>query len=231
MIEKDAPPCGFPSVPGSSRLFSIHMSHDNDFRILSITAKQLAMALEKIYLHQELKELVQQLESLSLRDELTVLYNRRGFMTLAEQHFRIARRNSSSFLVLFIDIDNMKYINDRFGHSAGDDALVSMACALRSTFRDSDIVARLGGDEFVVLAVETRPEHMAFIEAKLQQQINEFNQSEQTRPPLEFSLGFAHYDHSTKSIEAMLTQADAMMYRQKQAKKSPWRDNLKPSEP
>src|SRR5712664_463698 len=95
-----------------------------------------------------------ELGNLALTDELTGLYNRRGFMAVAERQLKLGRRSGRGMLLFVMDVDRMKHINDSFGHSEGDRALKRTADALEETFRDSDVVARLGGDEFAVLAIE-----------------------------------------------------------------------------
>ena len=91
-----------------------------------------------------------EIHGLTLRDELTGLYNFRGFNLFADQAFRLARRAQLPFGVLFIDMDNLKMINDELGHSAGSISLVETAKLLNATFRETDVIGRLGGDEFVV---------------------------------------------------------------------------------
>jgi diguanylate cyclase (GGDEF)-like protein len=92
---------------------------------------------------------------LSLTDELTGLYNRRRFFVLTEQYLKVAIRTKKSLLVLFIDMDDLKWINDNYGHNEGDQALIDFAKLLKQSFRESDIIARIGGDEFVVLFLST----------------------------------------------------------------------------
>ena len=110
--------------------------------------------------HQK-KLMVARLRELALVDELTGLHNRRGFLLLAEKQLQIARRTGRPDLLLFVDLDGMKRINDEFGHEAGDAALRRTAAVLHAAFRTSDIIARLGGDEFVVLCPNTGPEAAA----------------------------------------------------------------------
>src|SRR6267142_6479786 len=93
-----------------------------------------------------------ELGNLALTDELTGLYNRRGFVAVAERQMSLGRRSGQRMLLFMIDLDHLKRINDSFGHLEGDRALKHTAYALEETFRDSDVVARLGGDEFAVLA-------------------------------------------------------------------------------
>src|SRR5205814_860071 len=92
------------------------------------------------------------LQSLSLVDELTGLYNRRGFLAVTEQHLASIRRNHKVPVILYADLDGLKKINDTLGHHEGDRAIVKTAEIFKDTFRTSDIVARLGGDEFIALA-------------------------------------------------------------------------------
>ena len=109
---------------------------------------------ELIALRQEVRVLrlaYQELERLVVRDTLTPLFNRRHFIScLAERLSRLERYGTQAALV-FIDVNEMKQINDRFGHSAGDFALLHIARLLNSSIRATDIAARVGGDEFALL--------------------------------------------------------------------------------
>jgi len=96
-----------------------------------------------------------ELRAMALRDSLTGLYNRRGFSLLAEQQLKIASREKHNMLLLYIDLDDLKTINDCYGHPEGDQALQGVGRTLQETFRKSDLIARIGGDEFVVLALES----------------------------------------------------------------------------
>src|SRR5713226_630351 len=98
--------------------------------------------------------LLAEMGDLALVDELTGLYNRRGFMAIAERQLKVGRRSGRGMLLFFIDVDRLKQINDSFGHAEGDRVLKHITEALQKTFRDSDVIARMGGDEFVVLAIE-----------------------------------------------------------------------------
>ena len=106
----------------------------------------------------ERKEQEQALRSLTIIDDLTKLYNRRGFLTLAERHLKLAVRKKTGVFLLFADLDGLKVINDTFGHLEGDRALVDAADILRASFRSADIIARLGGDEFTVFPIEAAAE-------------------------------------------------------------------------
>jgi diguanylate cyclase (GGDEF)-like protein/PAS domain S-box-containing protein len=168
----------------------------------------------------ERKQMEESLRSLSLRDELTGLYNRRGFFTLAEQHVKIANRMAKGMLLIFADLDDMKYINDTYGHQEGDRALSDTAAILKKTFRESDIVARFGGDEFVILSLET-PESSAFsINKRLLEHLDYHNKYERRPYTLSLSIGVARYDSGNPvTLDDLLVQADGIMYEQKKIRR------------
>jgi diguanylate cyclase (GGDEF)-like protein/PAS domain S-box-containing protein len=161
---------------------------------------------------------VAEVRALALTDELTGLYNRRGFMTLARHQLRIIARSKNPNVVLFADLDGLKRINDVLGHEAGDEAIVSFASALRRTFRGEDIAARLGGDEFVVW-MNTSSANSGAALARLQQNLDDLNGSRPASAPLAASIGVLEIPpNTTDSLEAILVRADALMYEQKRAR-------------
>jgi len=168
----------------------------------------------------ERKQMEEQLRAISLVDDLTGLYNRRGFLTVAEHQLKIAERNKKSLLLLFIDLDNLKDVNDEFGHPIGDQALIQTTRILKKTFRGSDIIARFGGDEFVVLTLEISGTSPRTFYTRLQKSLDSFNRHTRLPFALALSIGWAHYDPARpRSIHTLLAQADQMMYRHKQSKK------------
>jgi diguanylate cyclase (GGDEF)-like protein len=167
----------------------------------------------------ERHRLQRQLVNLSLTDELTGLYNRRGFFTLAERQLKLSRRDGQGLIVAIADLDGLKQINDRFGHAAGDRALVAMAEILVSTFRDVDIVARLGGDEFAVLVVDADDELEDALRARLETQIEARNARPGATHPLSLSLGSARQNlRAPRTIDDLLAKADSALYKSKRAK-------------
>jgi len=172
----------------------------------------LHYAVERHYMQMEL-------HSLTLHDELTGLHNRRGFLLLAEQQMKISRRNHSSCLLLFLDIDGLKKINDTLGHAEGNGAIVEAAGVLRSSFRQCDILARLGGDEFAVLAVGTSESSEAALRAHIEKKIKEVNAQANRAYALSFSLGIVPCGANVRcSFEDLLAKSDALMYQDKQHK-------------
>jgi diguanylate cyclase (GGDEF)-like protein/PAS domain S-box-containing protein len=156
------------------------------------------------------------LRAMALVDDLTGLYNRRGFSILAEHQLKMAERGKRRMVLLFADLDGMKHINDTFGHSEGDRALIQTADILEETFRESDIVARIGGDEFVVLAIETNGAPAESLVYRLRDNLAAHNTESDCSYELSLSVGIAHYHpEHPRSIEELLTQADRAMYEQK----------------
>lgn len=156
-----------------------------------------------------------ELSNLALQDELTGLYNRRGFLVLAERQLKLARRSGRSLLLFFIDVDGLKEINDLFGHGEGDAALKCAAEALETTFRDSDVIARLGGDEFAVLAIEASGQSEATIRERLTEYLNSARRQDSDYR-FSVSLGAARFDPwNQTSIRDLIAEADRAMYEQK----------------
>jgi diguanylate cyclase (GGDEF)-like protein/PAS domain S-box-containing protein len=154
--------------------------------------------------------------ALALVDELTGLYNRRGFVTLAEQQLKMANRMRRKMVLLFADFDGLKQINDAFGHPEGDRALIEVAHIFRETFRESDIMARLGGDEFVVLAVETDRASAEVLATRLRESLEARNAKADRRYKLSLSVGVARYDPEHPcSMDELLVRADRVMYERK----------------
>jgi two-component system cell cycle response regulator len=168
---------------------------------------------------QERQRLVMALRSLSLMDDLTGLYNRRGFVDLGSQYLELARRTDREMTLVFLDVDRFKTINDTLGHHIGDRALRKVAEILRTTFRRSDIIARMGGDEFAVLAMQSPEDDMATVVTRLREHFSDFNVVHREPYQLSVSIGVARDEggHSG-SLEDLLTSADAMMYEEKRTK-------------
>ena len=167
----------------------------------------------------ERKRMEEEMREMSLRDQLTELYNRRGFITLAEQQLKGANRAQRPMLLAFIDCDRMKWINDTLGHEEGDRALIDTANLLRHTFRESDIIARLGGDEFAVLSIDAADMGHEDFSQRLQQHIDGFNAKESRPYKLSVSFGTAIYHpESPMLLDQLISEADELMYVQKKTK-------------
>ena len=162
-----------------------------------------------------------ELGNLALTDELTGLYNRRGFMAMAERQMRLGRRTGRGMLLFMMDVDGLKQINDSFGHLEGDRVLKRTAEVLEETFRDSDVIARQGGDEFAVLAIEAAGHSERTIQARLFDGLDSIN-AEQSHYEISLSLGFARFDpRNCTSIGKLMAKADQAMYEQKRRRSAP----------
>jgi diguanylate cyclase (GGDEF)-like protein len=158
-----------------------------------------------------------ELRYLALTDDLTCLFNRRGFFAAATQQLKLARRNSQTLLLLFCDVDDLKTINDTFGHQEGDLALIRTADALEQSFRGSDILSRLGGDEFVVLAPETSKQTQEIILRRLENNLKKSGGKER-RYDLSLSVGVARFDpNHAVTLGELMVQADKAMYEKKRS--------------
>src|SRR6266511_700357 len=181
----------------------------------------LQLLADKLYQKvSELETANERLRTLSLTDELTGLNNRRGFMILATGLLKFAQRANHPLCLLYIDMDRLKYLNDTFGHAQGDAALNEFARILTDTFRDSDVIARLGGDEFVILTIDATESDLHNIQTRLQNNVAAYNLRSTNGLTLSFSLGVIQVDiNASITMEALLSQADAAMYKHKQSRK------------
>ena len=165
------------------------------------------------------KEQEQHLLELSLRDHLTGLLNRRGFLVMLPEHRKHAKRAGTPVVVLYADLDGLKQINDGQGHGRGDEAIRAVAVALRETFRESDLVARLGGDEFCVIAeADGQVDPRTFV-GRLDVALAEAGAKLDL--PLSLSYGTVVTSaHGLEDVQALLEKADALMYEQKLARRA-----------
>jgi diguanylate cyclase (GGDEF)-like protein len=162
--------------------------------------------------------LEKEVRDLSLNDELTKLYNRRGFYLIAGEAVLLAQRMRAPYSVLFVDLDNLKQINDECGHDVGSMFLCEVAELLRRSFRESDVIGRIGGDEFVVagqcgeMAIRTAAQ-------RLEEAAERLNALAGRQYPFSISFGFVTSEADRReSLDALLSRADKAMYTTKQGK-------------
>ena len=139
-------------------------------------------------------KVLHQLRTMALTDELTGLYNRRGFLLLCTHNVRLAHRALQSLFLFFADVDGLKGINDRFGHVQGDALLVACGEVLKMTFRESDVIARIGGDEFAILAQGNSNESREAVLSRLQSSVDLMNRDVLAPYQLSLSVGVARFD-------------------------------------
>ncbi|MGD2175110.1 MAG: diguanylate cyclase [Candidatus Brocadiaceae bacterium] len=215
-------PFGFPVEPGEQKEVRIKVP-DAGTRIAEIRAVETIWEGQKAKLASlrdvtDVVEMREELRAMSLRDQLTGLYNRRGFTTLAEQQLKLADRTGMGLLLFFADLDGFKAVNDEYGHPEGDEALKDVAHIFCTTFRESDIVARVGGDEFCVLAVGARRNGIEAAGHRLQEALNA-RLARSDRPyDLSLTLGAAYREPDEgETLEDLMARADQAMYARKNA--------------
>ena len=167
----------------------------------------------------ERKRLEDELLRLATTDELTNLYNRRHFLSLAEQTLSRSRRYNEPLALLMCDIDFFKHINDTFGHAVGDQVLQQVADIIRSTLRDTDIAGRIGGEEFAIMLVQTNLNNAQEVAERLRQKIEEshIHLEDGQLVPLTISIGVSIPVYPLETLATLLQHADQGLY---QAKRS-----------
>jgi len=184
----------------------------SDFIKKPFTLNELILRIQ----HVELQEKVR---TMAVTDELTGLYNRRGFFSLVEQLLKLCKREKKGIFMIYTDVDSLKKINDTFGHKEGDRALIDIANILRKSYRESDIIARIGGDEFVVIPVGNTKESAEIATSRLKKNLEIHNAEANRNYKLSLSFGLAYYDPENPcSIDELLVQGDKLMYEQKRYK-------------
>ncbi len=167
----------------------------------------------------ERKRLELALQRMALHDELTGLYNRRGFYHRALYRLRDARREGKGAVLLMGDMDGLKQVNDSLGHLEGDRALVEIAGTLRQTFREEDVISRIGGDEFAVLAVmksDRVGDVVRAVLSRLRARLATLSLPSGYR--LSMSVGYAAAESDGEvNLDVLLKQADRSLYEQKHA--------------
>jgi diguanylate cyclase (GGDEF)-like protein/PAS domain S-box-containing protein len=175
--------------------------------------RRLQLALRKLQLSNE------KLENQSLSDHLTGLNNRRGFFSFGLQQMKIAKRLKKDNYLVFLDIDNLKEVNDSYGHAVGDLLLQGAAAILRSTLRESDVIGRIGGDEFAVLAMRSKGLGERTLLARIEEGVQAFRLKNYARLRLSVSMGLVRVDpQKYQQLDDFLAHADFLMYQQKRSK-------------
>ncbi|MEA5549646.1 sensor domain-containing diguanylate cyclase [Anabaena cylindrica UHCC 0172] len=216
---------------------TFHQPTLEEIKVLQALADITSIAIENVEVYSQLEKRVkertialeQEIEErkaaqaevlhLSLTDELTGLYNRRGFFVLGEQQLKLAQRTQIPTCLMFIDLDGLKQINDQLGHEFGDFAILASANLINQTFRSSDTLGRLGGDEFVVL-FQSHDLNVEVMIQRLQSSIDKYNQSGDKPFVVSMSIGVVDYNpNEPVPLNHLITLADELMYKHKRAKK------------
>ena len=189
---------------------------------LQALARQLSMRLELRRTTRLLQRANEELKNLSLTDDLTGLYNRRGFFLHAEQQFRLHRSRATehSLWLMLGDLDGLKQINDTYGHDEGSAAICATADILRQTFRDADVIARVGGDEFTILILNTLDEVAERLPERIENNFQTHNRESGKPYVLGISVGLVKVQRDDDTtVGQVLRQADEAMYEAKRERK------------
>ena len=183
---------------------------DTDLKLLVSISHNIAMIFEQAFLYRKIEEI-------TVTDDLTGLYNIRFLNRSIEMEIERSQRYGSLFSLVFLDIDNLKKVNERFGHLAGSKVLIETAGLLQDNLRKVDVIIRYGGDEFVIIFPQT-PIDAGFLVAERLRKIIEKNLFlKKTKSPINMtaSFGVASFPDNADSKEALLKLADKAMFRGK----------------
>jgi len=183
-----------------------------DIKLMEFVSEQVATAIERKRMEEELKKLAHY-------DTLTGAYNRGYGLELLQRQLKLSKRDKSPLLLAYSDLDNLKDINDEFGHEEGDKAIVQVAKLFKSILREVDIITRMGGDEFLVVFLDSSLNEIPIIKKRLSKELTRLNQISRKPYKIGFSTGFSNYDPTNpQSMDELIRIADQNMYKEKKRK-------------
>jgi diguanylate cyclase (GGDEF)-like protein len=200
-----------------------------NFLMMSFSLEHLSMAMyftaigilagimQGLYIH-KLRMLYEKAKSLSIRDELTSLYNRRHFLTELTREIVLAKRSGNAMSVIMIDLDHFKEYNDTYGHQVGDNLLKTLASRMKNFMRETDIVARYGGEEFVVILPNTTKQKAFVIAERLRAAMQNDDApglSGKSKGRITLSAGIAQFAVDAFKQEELISAADSALYKAK----------------
>ncbi len=191
----------------NSKLYS-----EKDIKIMEFVSNQIATAIERKRMEEELKKLAHY-------DTLTGAYNRGYGLELLQRQLKLSKRDKSPLLLAYSDLDNLKDINDEFGHDEGDRAMVQVAKLFKSILREVDIITRMGGDEFLLIFLDSSLNEIPIIRKRLSKELARLNQISKKPYKIDFSTGFSNYDPANPQLmDELIRIADQNMYKEKKRK-------------
>jgi len=186
---------------------------EKDIKLMEFVSEQVATAIERKRMEEELK-------SLAHHDPLTRTYNRAYGLELLQRQIKLTKRNRTSFLLAYADLDNLKDINDKFGHEEGDKAIVQTANLFQSILREVDIIIRMGGDEFLLVFPESSTKDLSIINKRFKRNLIKLNKNIKKPYKIGFSIGISCYDpNNPQSADELIRIADQRMYEDKKDKR------------
>jgi len=204
-IQDDDPPHPMPDPEVDSNAFARRC------HLATVVAEHIALAVANLGLREDLR-------LQAIRDPLTRLYNRRYMQEFLERELHSARRKHRSLAVMMLDLDHFKRYNDKFGHSAGDQALAAISGILLRSVRAEDVACRYGGEEFTLILPECSLAQATVRAEEIRTRVKEYRtQSDQQTTDLTFSIGVAAFDETTDRVDLLLKFADDALYEAKRA--------------
>ncbi len=200
---------GFASFAANPTRYNFEVTHHFIFRYWDFSLEVIYLLLLSL-MFTTLRNKLDHEKFMARTDSLTSALNRRSLYELADYEIEKCRRHNRQMSIAYIDLDNFKMVNDRYGHQTGDELLCEVVGTLRLNLRKSDVVARLGGDEFVVLLPETTASAALFVMQKLNEQLVAV--MGKNGWPVTFSIGLLTYETPPDSVEEMISRVDNLMY-------------------
>ncbi|MDD5014883.1 MAG: diguanylate cyclase, partial [Atribacterota bacterium] len=185
---------------------------EKDTTLLEFVSSQVATAIDR-------KRMEEELEKMAHYDSLTGVHNRGYGLELLQRQLKLSKRDKSPLLLAYSDLDNLKDINDKFGHEEGDIAMIKVAKLFKSILREVDIITRMGGDEFLVIFLGSTLNEIPIIKKRLSKELTRLNRISKKPYKVEFSTGFSNYDPDNPlSMDELIRVADEKMYEEKKRK-------------
>ncbi|MCQ2584942.1 MAG: GGDEF domain-containing protein [Treponema sp.] len=193
-------------------LYSLYM------KIVSNSIAQAYEVTRRLEEHTNLEKANKELSISSRTDELTQVYNRRGFMFLGKKTIELALQMDTDGLVIFVDMDGLKMINDNYGHESGDKAIVAEAQILSKCFRGTDVIGRMGGDEFAIVASGMNEEILKEVRVQLENECSAWTIENKSPFRLSMSIGAVPFTKENCLLENLIAEADMRQYAEKRKK-------------
>jgi len=188
---------------------SPHLFSKKDIQLMEFVSSQIATAIQR-------KQMEEEMEKLAHFDSLTGACNRGYGLSLLERELKFARRRKTPFLLIYIDIDDFKNINDTFGHGEGDQVLKEVVKLLKSALREIDIICRMGGDEFLLIFPDSSQKELSIIKERFNKNLIKLNQTINKPYKIGFSIGISCYDpDNPQPMNELIRIADNNMYKEK----------------
>jgi diguanylate cyclase (GGDEF)-like protein len=207
---------------------NLDINTNDELELLGYEIKKMSYELK--YMYKNMEEIVgertkelqlahREMEEMATKDSLTGLYNRHYFNQYIQSIADDVKNNHKNMMILIIDIDKFKYVNDNYGHNIGDMVLKVVAKFLKNSTIESDLAVRYGGDEFLVALCDSRKINAEKYIKRVEKNLNEWNDNNDIlNHRLTLSIGYDEYNGSKHILEA-INNADKMMYENKIAKR------------